>query len=308
MVNKILVTGSLGQIGSYLCEELLKNNKEVIGLDNETNICPNLPKNIKKITVKGNIQDQTLTSSLIKDVDAVVHCAAQVSVEESIKRPCYDMENNIVGTVVLLHNAMKCGSLKRFVYLSSAATYGTPVNLPIDENHPQNALSPYGLSKLTGERYAHMFWRLYQLPTTIIRPFNIYSKRSDPKSPYSGVITKFIDRVKSDEPPIITGDGEQTRDFIHVNDVIQMIRLVLEKKEAVGESFNCGSGKPVTINQLADDIIKISQKNLKSIHIQERLGDISHSYANLQKAKHLLNYKPQINLLNGLKEIMNFSE
>ena len=152
MVKKVLVTGSLGQIGSYLCEDLMQNNIGVIGLDNEFNVCPNLPKEVKNITVKGDIRDKSAVNNVMKKVDAVVHLAAQINVAESVKDPLFDAENNITGTLTLLQSAVKLPSIKRFVYISSAATYGNPVKLPIKEDHPQNPLSGYGISKWTGER------------------------------------------------------------------------------------------------------------------------------------------------------------
>jgi UDP-glucose 4-epimerase len=306
MINKILVTGSLGQLGSYLSEDFPKEDIDVIGLDNGVNKCPTVPVNVTKITKLGDICDEIIVNKILIDVDAVVHCAAQVSVEKSLINPKYDMENNVIGTLNLLQAAVKSQSVKRFVYISTAATYGNPIELPINENHPQNPLSAYGLSKLTGEKYVNMFWQIHRLPTVVIRLFNIYSKRADPQSPYSGVITKFIGRVKADKPPIIEGDGNQTRDFIHVNNVVQMIHLVLEKKEAIGEVFNCGSGTPVSINQLAEIITNSAGKTLKPIYTDERKGDIKHSYADITKAKKVLNFKPNVELEDGLKEIIIF--
>jgi len=305
MIKKILVTGSLGQLGSYLCEDILDSSKEVIGLDNGANKCLNIPERINKVTILGNIRDEKIVNKVLNEVEMVIHCAAQVSVENSLNNPVYDAENNVIGTINLLQAALRYSSIKRFVYISTAASYGNPVELPINENHPQNPLSPYGLSKLAGEKYVHMFWQIHRLPTVVIRPFNIYSKRADPKSPYSGVITKFIGRVKSNKPPIIEGDGKQTRDFIHIKDVVQMIRSVLEKEDAVGEVFNCGCGNPVSINQLAETITKIAGKTFEPVYIEERKGDIKHSYADIKKAKKLLHFKPKFELKEGLKEIIN---
>ena len=306
MVEKVLITGSLGQIGSYLCEDLMQNNIEIIGLDNESNICPNLPKEVKNITIKGDIRDISIVKDIMKKVDAVVHLAAQINVAESVKDPIFDAENNIMGTLTLLQAAIKSPSIKRFVYISSAATYGNPVELPIKEEHPQNPLSGYGISKLTGEKYVNMYWQIHKLPSVIIRPFNIYSKRADPNSPYSGVINKFIGRVETNESPLIEGDGEQTRDFIYVSDVIQMIRAALEKNEAIGEIFNCGCGQPTTVNQLAKIIINSSGKNIEPKYIKEREGDIKHSFADISKAKRVLNFEPNIELEKGLKITINF--
>ena len=304
MVKKILITGSLGQIGSYLCENLMQNNIEVIGLDNEFNICSNPPKKVKNITIKGDICNKSLVNKIMKKVDTVVHLAAQIDVAESMKDPLFDAENNILGTITLLQSAAKNPSIKRFVYISSAGTYGNPIELPIKEEHPQNPLSGYGLSKLSAERYVNMYYQIHRLPIVVIRPFNIYSKRSDPKSPYSGVITKFINCVKGNESPVIEGNGKQTRDFIHVDDVVQIIRLALEKKEAVGETFNCGCGKPISINELAESIIKASNKKLQPKYTEKREGDIVDSYSNIKKAERLLGFKPKVSLEKGLKGII----
>lgn len=303
MMNKILVTGSLGQLGSYLCEDLLQDGLNVIGLDSGVNKSQNMPKEIETITVEGDICDEKTVNMILNDIDAVVHCAAQISVEKSLVDPKYDLKTNVLGTLNLLQAADRSSSIKRFIYISSAAVYGDPIKLPINEGHPQNPLSAYGLSKVTAERYVHMFGQINQLPTVIIRPFNFYSKRADPKSPYSGVITKFIGRVKANKPPIIEGDGNQTRDFIYVKDVIQMILLSLKKKEAIGEVFNCGCGNAVSINQLAEIIINNSGKTFEPIYTRERKGDIKHSYADINKAKKLLNFNPEIKLKEGLKNL-----
>jgi UDP-glucose 4-epimerase len=304
MINEILVTGSLGQLGSYLSEDFIKDGLVVRGLDNGINKCPTVPENLTKITTVGDIRDKSIVPEIINDVDAIVHCAAQVSVEKSINDPVFDAENNIIGTINLLQSAVKSPFIKRFVYISSAATYGNPIELPIIENHPQNPLSDYGLSKLTAEKYVNMFWQIHKLPTVIIRPFNFYSKRADPGSPYSGVITKFISRIKDDKPPIIEGTGDQTRDFIHINDVVKMIRLVIENNDSIGESFNCGIGTPVSINNLADIVIKISGKSLKPTYIEKRKGDIKHSYSDTSKAKKILNFEPNVKLEDGLKDLI----
>jgi len=304
MFNKILVTGSLGQLGSYLSEDILNKGFEVIGLDNGVNRCQNIPEKINKITLKGDVCDEKLLNKIFNGIDAVVHCAAQVSVEKSLINPKYDAENNILGTINLLQAAVKSSLIKCFIYISSAAIYGNPIKLPINENHPKNPLSAYGLSKFTGEQYVNLYWQIHKLPTVVIRPFNIYSKRADPKSSYSGVITKFIGRVNSNKPPIIDGDGNQTRDFIYVKDVVQMIQLALEKKDAVGQVFNCGCGNPVTINHLAKVIINAFGKTIKPTYATERRGDIKYSYADINKAKNILGFKPNYTLEDGLKEMI----
>ena len=303
-MKKILVTGSLGQLGSFVSENLIKKGFEVVGLDNETNRFPNLPEILDKVTVKGDISNKSLVDRIMKDVDAVVHCAAQISILHSFKDPVHDANNNILGTATLLQSAIK-SSVERFVYISSAAIYGNPIDLPIQENHPKTPLSPYGLSKFVGELYSNLFFQIYKLPIVIIRPFNIYSKRMDPNNPYSGVISKFIGRIKNGKPPIIFGDGRQTRDFVHVKDVVKLIDLSLKLKDAKGEIFNCGFGKPITINYLAEQIIDLFGKNFKPIYKEKREGDIKDSYADISKAKNLLNFEPKIDLREGLKEIIS---
>ena len=304
MINKILVTGNLGQLGSYLSENLMEKNYEVIGLDNKTNNCSILPDKLDKISQIGDIKDKKSVIKAIKNVDAVVHCAAQVSVEKSMIDPINDLENNVLGTLNLLKCAVDSNSIKRFVYISTAAVYGNPIKLPITEDHPKNPISGYGLSKLTAERYVNMFWQIYKLPTVIIRPFNFYSERADPKSPYSGVITKFISRVKENQPPIIEGDGNQTRDFIHALDVVQMIVLTLEKEKSIGETFNCGSGNQTSINNLAKIIINASKKSLKPMYTKDRVGDIKYSYTDIKKAQDLLGFNPKIKLEDGMIDLI----
>lgn len=304
MKDKILITGSLGQLGSYLSEYFLEKNLTIVGLDNESNPCPKISEKVKELTIKGDIRDEKLVEKLIKDVDVIIHCAAQVSVKNSLDNPAYDAENNILGTIALLNKAKEKTNLKRFIYISSAATYGKPIRLPIDEKHPQNPLSPYGLSKLTAEKYVNMFSKIHKVPAVVIRIFNIYSKRADINNPYSGVITRFIGQSKENKPPIIEGDGEQTRDFIYIKDVANMINLILNNKESTGETFNCGSGKPTTIKEIADKIISISGKNTDMIFKDKRKGDIKHSYADISKAKKVLGFKPEIDLTEGIKELM----
>ena len=302
MKDKILITGSLGQVGSYLCENFLKNN-EVIGIDNEVNICHNLPDEVNQITVKDDICNKKIVDKIIRDVDIVIHCAAQINVEKSLNNPLYDAKNNIIGTINLLQSS-KNNSIKHFIYFSSCVVYGNPVQLPINENHILNPLSPYGISKLSAEKYVNMYHEIYNLPTTIIRPFNIYSKRSNPHSPYSGVITKFLSCINNKSPIIIQGDGNQTRDFVYISDIIQIVKLFLNKTESIGQTFNCGYGEDITINQLAKIMIRLSRKNLQLIHIKERKGDIKHSYANIEKAKKLLDFKPKIKLVNGIEKLV----
>lgn len=252
--------------------------------------------------VTGDIRDFGLVDQLVSRVDAVVHCAAQTSVVKSIEDPLLDAQNNVIGTLNLLEAARRSKSLERFIYVSSAAVYGFPKYVPIDEDHPCKPVSPYGVSKLGGEFYARVFHELYGVPTVCIRPFNVYGDGcSNPE--YSGVVQKFLDRISKGLPPVIYGDGKQTRDFVHVRDVADIIVLAIECGEAVGKTFNCGTGGVVSINELARMMISLSGRDLKPEYSEGGSGDIKHSCANITKAEKMLGFKPKISLEEGLIEL-----
>jgi UDP-glucose 4-epimerase len=280
----LLITGSSGQLGSYLIESIPNS----IGMDWR-------PSKYTKIVgdIRGNLDE------LLKDydIDTIIHAAAQVSVVNSVEDPKFDANNNIIGTLNLLEYARK-HDLEHFIYISSAAVYGEPKYLPIDEKHPTEPKSPYGLSKLTGERYAMLYSQLYELKFASIRPFNIFSARQDPNNPYSGVISIFVNRAKKGLPLIIYGDGEQTRDFVNVYDVVQLIKIVWKKGEE--GIYNCGTGKETSINELAKIIVELSGKNLKIEHDKPREGDIKRSYADISRAKSI-GYSPKTNLKEDIR-------
>jgi UDP-glucose 4-epimerase len=297
--HSILVTGGSGQIGSYICDRLKATGNDVVILDTRN------PADTGNKAIKGDIRDRRLVSQAIKDADAIIHCAAQIFVAQSVDDPVFDADNNIMGTLNLL-NAARNSDIKRFIYFSSAAVYGDTIHLPVDENHPQNPMSPYGVSKLSGEKYALAFNQIYGLPATAIRPFNVYSPRQDPSNPYSGVISKFIDRVSKGQPPVIFGDGSATRDFVSVHDVVDMVMLMLENDDAVGKVFNCGTGTPTRIDELAGMVIDLcGAKGLEPVLQPPRPGDIKDSYADIALAKKVLGYKPEVKLEDGLREIID---
>lgn len=299
IMQRILITGGLGQVGSYLVDRFHEKN-EVIVLDNHTSTTREcVPEDVT--VIKGDIRDDV--SDLVKDTDIVIHTAAQISVARSMQEPLFDAQNNVFGTINLLE-AAKEADLERFVYFSSAAVYGNPVEVPISEEHPQDPLSPYGASKLSGEKYCLMYNRAYGLPATCIRPFNIYSPRQDPSNPYSGVISKFMERVRNDENPIVFGDGEQTRDFISVHDIVDIVEMAIDKEEAVGEVFNAATGKSTTINRLAEIIIELFGKELSVDHREPMAGDIRHSVADISKSSRL-GFVPKTELEQGLAEFLN---
>jgi len=297
-LTKVLVTGSSGQLGSYVCELLAKGGN-VAGLD----IRPQPHSHLKGISLLGDITKPADVREALAGVGAVIHCAAQVSVEKSIQDPLSDSRTNVLGTVNLLHESVQAG-VRRFIYVSSAAVYGSPKRIPIDEDHPTHPMSNYGVSKLSGEKYALAYAGTSSMEVVAVRPFNFYSIRADPDSPYSGVITKFVNRLKAGKPPVIEGDGKQTRDFIHARDVAEMLVLVLRKKGISGEVFNCGSGVSTSILDLANRAIAVSGHALKPEFTAPRIGDIRDSLSNSAKAAKLLGFKPKITLDDGLAELI----
>lgn len=295
---KVLVTGSAGQLGSIVCE-MMAEAHEVVGLD----IRPSPYPGVKEITVEGDIRRPKDVRNVVKGVDCVVHCAAQVSVVRSFEDPLTDAETNVIGTVNLLHESLGAGA-SRFVYISSAAVYGDPKRVPIDEGHPTAPMSNYGSSKLAGERFALAYAASTPLQAVVVRPFNFYSVRADPKSPYSGVITKFVERVSAGMPPLIDGDGLQTRDFIHARDVARMVRMVAERSDLSGEVLNCGSGSVTSILDLAKLVVSLSGKRLEPGFGPPRQGDIRHSCADMKRARDLIGFSTEVSLSDGLSELL----
>ncbi|HEC96192.1 MAG TPA: NAD-dependent epimerase/dehydratase family protein [Euryarchaeota archaeon] len=295
---KYLVTGASGQIGSYVLERLL-DRAEVIGVD----LRPSGIKEINDFIILGDLRSREFVEKIVKDVDVIIHLAAQVSVERSWEDPIYDAENNILATINLLKEASE-RNIEKFVYISSAAVYGMPKYIPIDEDHPKNPLSPYGVSKLAGEYYCKAYSGDFY--TIIIRPFNVFSPRMDPKSPYSGVIAKFVQRVKKGLPPIIYGSGRQTRDFVHVKDVVDFIEIAIRKGER-GEAYNVGTGEETSILELAEMIIEIGGFKGKPIFEKPRKGDIERSVADITKAKRI-GFRPKTDLKRDLEEVFELME
>ena len=293
---KILVTGSNGLIGSYLFKKL-SGKHEVLGLDLKPSPYTN---------VVGDIRDFSLVKKLASKVGIVIHCAAQTSVTKSVEEPLFDAKNNIIGTLNLLEAARRSERLKRFIYISSAAVYGSSEYVPIDERHPCRPVSPYGVSKLTGELYARVFHEVYEVPTVCIRPFNVYGGGQSGGFE-GGVVSIFLDRIGRGLSLILYGDGKQARDFIHVEDIANMIALCVESDEAIGEVFNCGTGRETSINRLAEMMIVLSGREVKIERLSEGSGDIRRSCANIRKAEKVLGFKPKISLEEGLKDVLNGS-
>ncbi len=290
----MLVTGGSGQLGSYLLDDLSKTH-EVLGVDLRR---PRFSRHEGLVRTL-DIRDLEVLKRECKGVDAVIHTAAQVSVQKSTEDPRMDADFNILGTISALQAAYAAG-VQKFIYISSAAIYGDPVYVPVDENHPRSPKSFYGTSKLAGEYYTKAFHASFGLPYVVVRPFNFYSPRADPKSPYSGVITKFAEWARRGEPLLIEGDGEQTRDFIHAADVAYLLRLVIQSN-VVNQTFNCGSGRSTSVNQLAESVVKVAPLKVEIKHIPPRIGDIRNSVSSIKLAKEALGFQPRISLEDGLR-------
>jgi len=305
--TRVLVTGGAGFIGSHLVDRLIKEGFEVSVLDNlSTGRMENLMRHLESGGVRlvnADILDRRAVKQALTDVEAVFHLAAITSVPYSIKHPDATRKANVEGTRILL-DACLGGNVERFIYVSSCAVYGEPEYLPIDERHPARPVSPYAESKLEAERLCREFQKAYGLKTTIVRPFNVYGPRMK-SGMYGGVIARFIERLRLNKPPIIYGDGTQTRDFVHVWDVVNALMLTLNSQKAIGEIFNVASGVATSIDELAKLVMELSGVDgLKPLYRPARNGDIKHSYADVSKAKAKLGYEPKISLKEGITALV----
>ncbi|MEM2157915.1 MAG: SDR family NAD(P)-dependent oxidoreductase [Sulfolobales archaeon] len=303
---RVLITGGAGFIGHHLAVYLNSLGYEVICIDNLTRSTNDAVKALQDNNIKLVISDVTDLNSLRDSMgsirpDAVVHAAALISVEESLEKPEEYFKNNVMGTLNVVR-VVKDFGVRRVIYLSSAAVYGDPIELPIKEEHPTNPKSPYGLSKLFGEGIVKLFSQLYGYGFIILRLFNVYGP-GQKLTHYSGVIIKFIDMVKKDLPLTIFGSGEQSRDFIHVRDVCKAVELSLTTKY-VNEVYNVGSGVPLSINELANLVQSVRGSKVGVVYMPPRVGDILHSYADISKITKLLGFKPSVSIIDGIKEFL----
>jgi len=301
-----LVTGGAGFIGSHLAEALARRDYHVVILDD---LSSGKRENIEGIVnddnvefSQGSITDLPLLQSLFEGVDYVFHQAAIPSVPKSVENPLASHEANITGTLNVLL-AARDNHVKKVIYASSSSVYGDTPTLPKNEDMLPNPQSPYAVTKLVGEYYCQVFERVYGLATVCLRYFNVYGPRQDPNSQYAAVIPRFIWRAAEGNPPIIFGDGEQTRDFTFVHDVVQANILAAETD--VSGILNLGAGENISINELARLVIDITGKGMEPIHQEPRPGDIRHSLADVSKARNL-GYNPQCNLAEGLKETIKW--
>jgi len=310
--QKILVTGGAGFIGSHIVDKLMEKEFEVTVLDNlDTGHMANLESHQGKANFhfrKGDIRDFNLVREILKDVDTVFHEAALASVTLSVQNPILSNDINTTGTLNLLKASSDLG-VKQFIFASSAAVYGDAITPEKREDMSTNPKSPYGISKLAAENYVKIFLKLYGLKTVTLRYFNVYGPRQrfDLQCAYGGVVTIFTNRLLRNLPPIIFGDGEQTRDFVYIGDVVEANMLALERKNAAGEAFNIGTGLNVSVNQIAETLKDVlNKRELENVHAEPRPAEGRHGYANISKAKRLLGFHPKVSIKDGLFKLVDW--
>lgn len=300
-----LVTGAAGFIGSNLVNSLLDKGFKVRGLDNfstgrEINVEEFLD-NPNYDFIKGDIRDSEVCLQACEGIDYVLHQAALGSVPRSMKEPLIYEDNNIKGTSNMMEAARLSG-VKRFVYASSSSVYGDSPELPKIEGKEGNILSTYALTKMTNEQYGKLYTEVYGLECVGLRYFNVFGKRQDPDSQYAAVIPKFIKSILSDEPVEIYGDGEQSRDFTFIENVIQAnLKSCLAPSEACGRAYNIAYGESITLNDLYKKIGVLLEREINPIYGPERAGDIKHSLADISNTKKFLSYEPHWDFETGFK-------
>jgi len=311
LANKILITGGAGFIGSHFCERCVSKGYTVVCLDNFLN--GNLGnirallshKNFK--LVNGDVRDANLLEKVISSgIDTIVHLAAQIHVDRSIIEPKETYETNVLGTLNLLELARKY-DVEKFIYGSSSEIYGSAKYVPMDEKHPLDPLHPYGASKLAADRMCYVYIQTYGIDACIARLFNTFGPRQKDTG-YGGVISIFAKRVLNDRPPIIYGDGKQTRDYLYIDDALNAYELLLESKKVIREPINFGTGKDVAILSIANKIIELfgKKRSIKPVHVAPRPGEVRRLVADNRKAKELLGWTPKYSFDKGLKNFVEW--
>jgi len=300
---KYLITGGAGFIGSNIARELVEKGEMVKVLDNySTGKRENIFPIKDKIEIfEGDVRSLNIVERAMKEVDYVLHQAALPSVARSIDDPTTSNEVNIAGTLNVLI-AARNAKVKRVIFASSSSIYGANPELPKVETMMPMPISPYAISKFTGEMYCKTFFSLYGLETVCLRYFNVFGPNQDPSSQYAAVIPKFIDMIRKGRSPEIYGDGEQARDFTYVKNVVKANLLACEKKGIAGEVFNVACQKMTSINILVTLINKILKTEIKPIYMEARIGEVKQSLANISKAIRIINYSPEYDLEQGLIE------
>src|ERR1700691_5641262 len=306
---RYLVTGGAGFIGSNIVDELVKRGQEVVVLDDlSAGKEANLATVRDKIDLHiGSVTDLAAVQSACKGAQYVIHLAARTSVPRSVLNPLESSHVNIDGPVNVLV-ATRDAQVRRFVFAASSSAYGETPTLPKVETMPARPISPYGVTKYVGEMYAQVFGRVYGLENACLRYFNVFGPRQDPTSQYSGVLSRFSLALLEGTPPQVYGDGEQSRDFTYIENVVDLTLRACEAVGASGRVFNGGTGARITLNQVLQTLGKISGKNATAKYEPPRTGDILHSQADITEARKVLGYEPKVNFEQGLRRTWEWYE
>jgi UDP-glucose 4-epimerase len=297
---RVLVTGGAGFVGSNLVKRLIGDGARVTVLDDLfTGRRENLPED-GFVFVHGSVCDPSTVEHLVASNEIVFHCAAR-NIVVSTKNPREDFDTNIGGTLNVLLAARATG-VRRVIYTSSTSVYGNPRYLPINEDDHLSLLTPYAVSKLAGENYSLAFYESYGLATTAVRYSNIYGPGQDPANPYCGVVAKFIEALFEGKPPVIHGDGNQTRDFTYVDDAVAATLLAATSDRSVGEVFNVGTGVETRVNELAVLLVRLTGAPVEPVHTDRRdVDNIRRRVVNIEKTRRSLRWVPDVTLEEGLR-------
>jgi len=301
-MNRFLVTGGAGFIGSNIAAKLVSQGCFVRVIDNLlTGKKNNLTDIIDKIEfIEADMGDEEIARPAMKNIDVVLHHGALPSVPRSVDDPAETHRHCLDATFTLLLAARDAG-IKRFVYASSSSAYGDTPTLPKVETMPPRPLSPYAVGKLAGEYYCSVFYEVFSLETISLRYFNVFGPHQDPTSQYAAAIPAFVTAILKDKPPTVFGDGLQTRDFTYVDNVVEANLLAATAEHTAGQVLNIACGKAVTVNETIDVINELLGKNIKPLYTDPRPGDIKHSLADITLAKNLIGYEPTVQFKDGLK-------
>ncbi len=306
-MDKFLVTGGAGFIGSNICNRLVSDGCFVRVVDNLlTGKKTNLAGILDKIEfIKADMGDENVARTAMKDIDMVLHQGALPSVPRSVDDPAATHRHCVDATFTLLL-AARDAKVKRFVYASSSSAYGDTPTLPKVETMLPSPLSPYAAAKLAGEYYCSVFYNVFGLQTISLRYFNVFGPHQDPTSQYAAAIPAFVTSILKDKPPTIYGDGEQSRDFTYVDNVVEANLLAARARKAAGEVINIACGQAVTVNEIIEMINEILGKNIKPTYTAPRPGDVKHSLADITLAKKLIGFKPKVSFKQGLRMAINW--
>ena len=307
MSDQFLVTGGAGFIGSHIVRRLLADGGRVRVIDN---LATGKRERLRDLEgaiefIEGDLADPSMCENALSGIDCVLHQAAVPSVQRSVKNPIETNKANVTSTLNLLEGSRKHG-VRRFVYASSSSAYGDTPVLPKREDMPPNPLSPYALQKFVGERYCQLYFRLYGLEAVSLRYFNVFGPSQDPYSEYSAVIPKFATRLQRGESIVVYGDGEQSRDFTYVDNVVEANILALRAPRAAGSVINVGCGERITLNRLIKILEEILEVQAAVDYQPARPGDVRDSLADISLAQDLLGYQPKVALAEKLRRTVTW--